>query len=96
MLTNADSIDDLDRIRHGGMGLLFNQVYAPSTLGSFLRAFTSRACRHLHGYYETCSICASRHQVFRPLPPPCSVHASSSRSRLTKPLPPAPTFRSTI
>jgi Transposase DDE domain group 1 len=40
MAAGADSIDDLDVLRHGGMGELFGQVYAPSTLGSFLRAFT--------------------------------------------------------
>jgi len=40
MATGADSIDDLDVLRHGGMGRLFAAVYAPSTLGSFLRFFT--------------------------------------------------------
>jgi hypothetical protein len=32
MLTGADSIDDLDVPRHGGMPVLFGGVYAPSTL----------------------------------------------------------------
>jgi hypothetical protein len=40
MVAGADSIDDLDVLRHGGMGGLFGGVYAPSTLGSFLRFFT--------------------------------------------------------
>lgn len=40
MLAGADSIDDLDLLRHGGMGRLFAEVRAPSTLGTFLRAFT--------------------------------------------------------
>jgi len=40
MLTGADSIDDLDAVRHGGMAQLFGEVYAPSTLGEFLRAFS--------------------------------------------------------
>jgi hypothetical protein len=40
MAAGADSIDDLDVIRHGGMKHLFGGVYAPSTLGSFLRSFT--------------------------------------------------------
>jgi hypothetical protein len=40
MAAGADSIDDLDLLRHGGMGRLFGSVYAPSTLGSFLRFFT--------------------------------------------------------
>lgn len=40
MLAGADSIDDLDLLRHGGMGRVFAGVRAPSTLGTFLRAFT--------------------------------------------------------
>jgi hypothetical protein len=40
MAAGADSIDGLDVLRHGGMGRLFGGVYAPSTLGSFLRFFT--------------------------------------------------------
>ena len=40
MLAGADSIDDLDLLRHGGMGRLFCGVRAPSTLGTFLRSFT--------------------------------------------------------
>jgi hypothetical protein len=47
MLAGADSIDDLDRVRHGGMGLLFDGVYAPSTLGSFLRGFSHGHVRQL-------------------------------------------------
>jgi Transposase DDE domain group 1 len=40
MIGGADSIDDLDLLRHGAMGVLFGGVRAPSTLGSFLRSFT--------------------------------------------------------
>lgn len=40
MVAGADCFDDLDVIRTGGMKRLFAGVYAPSTLGSFLRAFT--------------------------------------------------------
>src|SRR5215210_4256809 len=40
MAAGADSIDDMALLRHGGMGKLFTAAYAPSTLGSFLRAFT--------------------------------------------------------
>jgi len=40
MLAGADSIDDLDLLRHGGMGRIFGGVRAPSTLGTYLRAFT--------------------------------------------------------
>jgi Transposase DDE domain group 1 len=47
MVAGADSITDLDALRHGGMGELFGQVYAPSTLGSFLREFTFGHVRQL-------------------------------------------------
>ncbi len=44
MAAGADSIDDLDVVRSGGMRRLFGEVYAPATLGQFLREFT-----HGHG-----------------------------------------------
>ncbi len=47
MVTGADSIDDLDVVRHGGMPALFDECYAPSTLGSFLREFTFGHTRQL-------------------------------------------------
>ena len=47
MLAGADSIDDLDVVRHGGMGELFGGVRAPSTLGSFLRGFDGGNVRQL-------------------------------------------------
>jgi len=40
MAAGADSIDDMDVLRHGAMPDLFGGVRAPSTLGSFLRSFT--------------------------------------------------------
>jgi hypothetical protein len=40
MLAGADSIDDLDLLRHGGMARVFGGLRAPSTLGTYLRAFT--------------------------------------------------------
>jgi hypothetical protein len=40
MAAGADSIDDLDLLRHGAMGRLFAGIRAPSTLGSHLRAYT--------------------------------------------------------
>jgi hypothetical protein len=40
MAAGADSIDDLDLLRHGAMARLFGGIRAPSTLGSFLRSFT--------------------------------------------------------
>ena len=47
MAAGADSIDDLQVIRSGGMTRLFEQVYAPATLGQFLREFTHGHCRQL-------------------------------------------------
>ncbi|MGH4011446.1 MAG: IS1380 family transposase [Pseudonocardiaceae bacterium] len=44
MAAGADSFDDLDLVRSGGMSRLFTGVYAPATLGQFLREFT-----HGHG-----------------------------------------------
>jgi hypothetical protein len=40
MVAGADSIEDMDRLRHAGNGVVFGQIRAPSTLGTFLRAFT--------------------------------------------------------
>jgi len=47
MLAGADSIDDLDVLRHGGMGKVFTGVLAPSTLGTFLRTFRFGHVRQL-------------------------------------------------
>jgi len=47
MVAGADSINDMDLLRHGGMGRLFSGVRAPSTLGIFLRAFTFGHVRQL-------------------------------------------------
>jgi hypothetical protein len=47
MVAGADSIDDMSILRHGGMGKLFTTIYAPSTLGSFLRKFTFGHVRQL-------------------------------------------------
>jgi Transposase DDE domain group 1 len=47
MVAGADSIDDMDLLRHGGMGRLFTDVRAPSTLGTFLRLFTFGHVRQL-------------------------------------------------
>ena len=40
MAAGADSVDDMDLLRHGAMGVLFGGVRAPSTLGSHLRCYT--------------------------------------------------------
>jgi hypothetical protein len=47
MVAGADSIADMDLLRHGGMSRLFTGVRAPSTLGTFLRAFRFGHVRQL-------------------------------------------------
>jgi DDE family transposase len=47
MVAGADSIDDMGLLRHGAMGRLFVGVRAPSTLGTFLRAFRFGHVRQL-------------------------------------------------
>ena len=47
MVAGADSISDMDLLRHGGMGRVFDDVRAPSTLGTFLRRFTFGHVRQL-------------------------------------------------
>ena len=47
MCAGADSIDDLDVVRSGGMKTLFDGVYAPSTIGTLLREFTFGHARQL-------------------------------------------------
>src|ERR1700693_451764 len=39
MIGGADSIDDMDLLRHGAMDALFGGIRAPSTLGSHLRSY---------------------------------------------------------
>ena len=56
MAAGADSIDDLDVIRSGGMKHVFGGVYAPATLGIFLREFT-------HGHTSQLSAVLRRHLV---------------------------------
>src|SRR5437773_11103770 len=47
MVAGADSIDDMDLLRHGAMPDLFGGIRAPSTLGSHLRSFTWGNVRQL-------------------------------------------------
>ena len=44
MVAGADSIEDMDLLRHGGMGRLFTGLYAPSTLGSSCARARSATC----------------------------------------------------
>jgi len=56
MAAGADSIDDLEVIRAGGMPRLFTGVYAATTLGQFLREFT-------HGHTSQLASAARAHLV---------------------------------
>ena len=56
MTAGADSIDDLDIVRSGGMKQVFDHVYAPATLGQFLRSFT-------HGHVAQLASVARAHLV---------------------------------
>jgi hypothetical protein len=47
MCAGADSIDDVDVVRSGGMKALFGGVYAPSTIGTLLREFSFGHVRQL-------------------------------------------------
>lgn len=60
MAAGTDSIDDLDVLRHGGLARLFGGVRAPSTLGTFLRAFTWGHVRQLDSAVRafTCNVAA--------------------------------------
>lgn len=60
MAAGADSIDDLDVLRHGGLARLFGGVRAPSTLGTYLRAFTWGHVRQLESAVRafTCNLAA--------------------------------------
>jgi len=49
MCAGADSIEDVDMLRTGGFGRVFAGIYAPSTLGSFLRSFAHGHVRQLQG-----------------------------------------------
>src|ERR1700734_247612 len=47
MAAGADSIDDMNLLRHGAMPDLFGGIRAPSTLGSHLRSYTWGNVRRL-------------------------------------------------
>ena len=48
MTAVADSIEDMDRPQHAGCGNVFGGIPAPSTPGSFLRAFVHGHVRQLN------------------------------------------------
>ncbi|MGW1711648.1 IS1380 family transposase, partial [Streptomyces sp. NPDC002206] len=52
MAAGADSIDDLRMLQHGAMPAVFAGARAPSTLGTFLRAFTHGHALQLHAVHR--------------------------------------------
>ncbi len=69
MVAGADSIDDMDLLRHGAMSRLFVGVRAPSTLGTFLRAFATsriddggsgRLAKRTTGWANDLAVCCAR------------------------------------
>lgn len=52
MAAGADSIDGLHVLRHGAMPAVFAGARAPSTLGTFLRAFTHGHALQLHAVHR--------------------------------------------
>ena len=61
MIAGADSIDDMDLLRHGAMRRLFTGIRAPSTLGTFLRSFTFGHVRQLDAVASRLLINLCRH-----------------------------------
>jgi hypothetical protein len=68
MAAGADSIEDMALLRHGGMGKVFTGAYAPSTPGSFLRAFTFGHVRQVDAVASRLLLAAAK--------PPRSGHRS--------------------
>ena len=56
MVAGADRIDGMGLLRHGGMARLFAGPRAPSTLGTFLRAFTLGHVRQLDAVASRLSV----------------------------------------
>lgn len=46
MVAGADSIDDVDRLQHSAMPVVFDEIKEPSTVGTFLLYHTRRPSRH--------------------------------------------------
>ena len=72
IMCGADSIDDANVLRAGGTPRVFNEVYAPSTLGIFLREFTfghanqlaAVARAHLVALAAGCASAGAEERVF--------------------------------
>jgi hypothetical protein len=66
MVAGADSIDDVEVIRHGALPGLFTGIRAPSTVGTFLRGFTWGNVRQLDAVAGATLAGLSRHAPLLP------------------------------
>ncbi|MGW6413159.1 transposase [Streptomyces vinaceus] len=66
MVAGADSIDGLDVLRHGAMPTPFGGIRAPSTLGTFLRAFAHGHALQLHTVHRKFLGALARHTPLLP------------------------------
>jgi hypothetical protein len=66
MVAGADSIEDMDRLRHTGNGLVFDQIRAPSTLGTFLRALTHGHVQQLNAVLRQTLIAVAERALLLP------------------------------
>ena len=81
MVAGADSIDDMDLLRHGGMGRLFTGVRTPSTLGTFLRSFTFGHVRQLDAVASRFVIALAKTPRSWPAPTKAATSTSTTRSK---------------
>jgi hypothetical protein len=66
MVAGADSIEDMDRLRHGAMDRAFAGMRAPSTLGSFLRAFTHGHVQQVQAVFRAFTSALAAHTPLLP------------------------------
>jgi hypothetical protein len=66
MCAGADCIEDLDVLRAGGMPILVDHVYAPSTLGTLLREFSFGHARQLESVLREHLIALTRRTELLP------------------------------
>ncbi len=66
MVTGADSIADVDRLRQTGNNLVFDEIRAPSTLGSFLRAFTHGHVQQLNAVLRKAVVALAQRVLLLP------------------------------
>jgi len=66
MVAGADSIEDVDRLRHAGNQVVFGEIRAPSTLGTFLRALTHGHVQQLNVVLRQALIALAGHASLLP------------------------------